>query len=661
MNLFLKETLFITYLFIFFGTVVSAENDSISLSLEKNVSVGVILAPVPFVGHRRNSQILGLRSIFKALPISTAYLLGNHPTFYAVAEEFDRRVVVDEKVDCNSYGTPLFNSMIKKAREVKEDYVVILSPEVEVGTNLLQAMKTAEDNSPKAVIFLPVKDSNSEINSLSGVPEVGLWMWSRSNDPFLNVTIPPFVYKRGSHDLWFGNQLISQSEISVVDAGNVVSCQKAQEKRRKLLEISRKLRSFSVESSTEMQLALLRVKKWNSLRKRPQEISLNEKFSEMREAECQTGNCPLKGKVQRLKLCSEELGEKLHSFLSLFSRMQNRSMKYFFFFYTETGETSFCVENIDCQSSSSDWSCKYVQYRNTHAPNVPKNLDLSLSKFSQDFELVLRQSSFRKVVVLVSVTYGYRDLLMNFVCNLRRLGIQGPTVVALDGKLYEFAMEQGLHVIYGGIEAGDGGGDNEKEIKSCEYGSDCFRKVTKLKSRLVLKALKLGYNVVWSDADVIWFKDPIPELLKYEKGTFPIQSDSPSEEIPPNSNLNSGFYFARAEYKVIKAFESITELAKVFDGSEQPCFYTILCEGQNSTVGENECIWRDNGLRTIVLPLTLYPNGSYRNYFNSSELCRPEGCFVIHNNWVLGEEKIQRLVDRNLWYFDETSRSCLYV
>lgn len=48
-----------------------------------------------------------------------------------------------------------------------------------------------------------------------------------------------------------------------------------------------------------------------------------------------------------------------------------------------------------------------------------------------------------KVVTLVAVTFGYAEMLMNFVCNLRRLGLAGNLVVAaLDEDLYELAFLQ---------------------------------------------------------------------------------------------------------------------------------------------------------------------------------------------------------------------------
>lgn len=59
----------------------------------------------------------------------------------------------------------------------------------------------------------------------------------------------------------------------------------------------------------------------------------------------------------------------------------------------------------------------------------------------------------------------------------------------------------------------------------CHFGTECFQRVTKVKSRLVLQILKLGYNVLLSDVDVYWFQDPRPLLYSYGPGVLAAQSD----------------------------------------------------------------------------------------------------------------------------------------
>lgn len=59
----------------------------------------------------------------------------------------------------------------------------------------------------------------------------------------------------------------------------------------------------------------------------------------------------------------------------------------------------------------------------------------------------------------------------------------------------------------------------------CHFGTECFQKVTKVKSRMVLQILKMGYNVLLSDVDVYWFKNPLTYLSSFGPAILVTQSD----------------------------------------------------------------------------------------------------------------------------------------
>ena len=66
---------------------------------------------------------------------------------------------------------------------------------------------------------------------------------------------------------------------------------------------------------------------------------------------------------------------------------------------------------------------------------------------------------------------------------------------------------------------------SEISFNDCHFGTKCFQKVTKVKSRMVLKILKMGYSVLLSDVDVYWFGNPLPLLLSYGPAVLAAQSD----------------------------------------------------------------------------------------------------------------------------------------
>lgn len=66
---------------------------------------------------------------------------------------------------------------------------------------------------------------------------------------------------------------------------------------------------------------------------------------------------------------------------------------------------------------------------------------------------------------------------------------------------------------------------SEISFNDCHFGTKCFQRVTKVKSRMVLKILKLGYNVLLSDVDVYWFKNPLSFLYSFGPAVLTVQSD----------------------------------------------------------------------------------------------------------------------------------------
>ncbi|CAI5490877.1 unnamed protein product [Closterium sp. Naga37s-1] len=272
----------------------------------------------------------------------------------------------------------------------------------------------------------------------------------------------------------------------------------------------------------------------------------------------------------------------------------------------------------------------------------------------------------RNIVILVAATGSYASMLMSFVCNLRRLLLPLPLIAAFDDDMFRFASLHGLPVFR--ADTGPAGRD-----PSCTYGTKCFQRITKVKSRAVLQVLKRGIHVLWSDVDIVWFRDPLPELLEFGSGVLPVQSDAGYDKEPPNGQgitsphgfINSGFYFARAEPMVIQAFEAIVAHAATTKTSEQPSFYHVLCgpKGEN-TEGEDECVWPGNGLRIHFMDRWLHPNGlSHRVWFRKWPAleCRKHKCATLHNNWVRGKEnKLARLRKGGLWFYDPDNDMCRY-
>jgi hypothetical protein len=299
-------------------------------------------------------------------------------------------------------------------------------------------------------------------------------------------------------------------------------------------------------------------------------------------------------------------------------------------------------------------------------------------------------------VLLTAVNYAYRDHLMNFKCNLERVGMVDHFVIgALDEEIYEWGVMEGLPIF---PAAGKVASTGMNASRHTIYGSDAFNSITKLKSRLVLEVLNEGYSVVWSDVDITWFTHPFEALSPYIASSFKgiaIQSNAPfvsnisidarphpsvgfvkSDEPTGYRRLNSGLYVATNTAIVRTAFREIVEDALKRNTSEQPSFDRILCERSPSMRYSSSCLYRRSRLGSSVEVKALdrfrFPNGAVlvgsvneniydlgKKRFEKKSGSAPLHC--AHNNWIKGvAEKKSRQVDRGWWFIDEATWSCKY-
>ncbi len=290
-----------------------------------------------------------------------------------------------------------------------------------------------------------------------------------------------------------------------------------------------------------------------------------------------------------------------------------------------------------------------------------------------------------KAVILTGVTYAYRDVLMNFVCNLRRLGIYDQLLVAaFDEETYRFGFRMGLPVFF---YESDANHQREANVREAAYGSDGFKSLTKLKSQIVLQILRMGYEVVWTDTDIVWYRNPLP-LMAAMSSDLVVQSNAPWPDEPAANGplrINSGFYRVRSTPLTIAAFEAIVNHARSSSMTEQPSFYIVLCGGKDgvNTKGDSACIYHadsaavavgadggDAGEPTAAAELEVqflnrlhFPNGAVGQLWEvaaNMTVTNPE-VVILHDNWIRGlQAKVRRLVEQRLWWYDRDGEMCDY-
>ncbi|KAJ6771192.1 BETA-ARABINOFURANOSYLTRANSFERASE RAY1 [Salix koriyanagi] len=433
-----------------------------------------------------------------------------------------------------------------------------------------------------------------------------LMAWNNRNIPLHNGVLPPFLYGKGFHNHWIINEAVFSEFRLVFDASRTISC-------------------FSV----------------NYPEHRPEQPGRGSSVLEIDNRSWEdSGNSHL-GALYGSMFFHEINYTGLVKLL-------NYEGKYVF-----TDITEDSVYPSACQTGS-QWARRVLRSFTKRkdvasAENVKSQnriLNCSLrdrlkSSGSLDFPFSLESllsiaADKNKTVVLAVAGYSYKDMLMSWVCRLRLLQVTNFIICALDHETYQFSVLQGLPVFH------DPSAPRNISFDDCHFGTTCFQRVTKVKSRMVLTILKLGYNVLLSDVDVYWFGNPLPLLYSFRPGVLVAQSDEYNDSGPINlpRRLNSGFYFARSDVSTVAAMEKVVKHAATSNLSEQPSFYDTLCgEGGSYRISDNRCMEPETNLTVHFLDRNLFPNGAYLNLWqkkNVKKTCRKKGCLVLHNNWISG-------------------------
>ena len=273
-------------------------------------------------------------------------------------------------------------------------------------------------------------------------------------------------------------------------------------------------------------------------------------------------------------------------------------------------------------------------------------------------DLIPQKASNDGIVLLTAATFGYRMMVRNFYCNLVQLGhVSRFVLAAMDVQMYEWAARLGIPVYL--ETSGDYDAFMSASSDPVKFGRQEFKNLTKVKSRIVLRLLRFGYHVHWSDSDIVWFCDTTHQLRAWHRNltlnsysaALIVQSNEPDPFRSANNRMriNSGFYLAYSDIPTIRAFARIVEDARFSSESEQPSFYKVLCQKR---IGRDSCRFGD--LSIHFLDRFTYPNGRFLNVWNSTNMTFPIN--AVHNNWTPGKifKKWNRLRRHNLVYFNES-------
>ncbi|KAJ4824468.1 UDP-D-xylose:L-fucose alpha-1,3-D-xylosyltransferase mgp4 [Turnera subulata] len=256
-------------------------------------------------------------------------------------------------------------------------------------------------------------------------------------------------------------------------------------------------------------------------------------------------------------------------------------------------------------------------------------------------------------VIVCAVSHPWLPFLNNWLISLSRQKQEDKVLVIAEdyATLFEVNERWPGHAVL--VPPAP-----DSQTAAHDYGSQGFFNFTSRRPRHLLQILELGYNVMYSDVDMVWLADP----FAYLEGSHDVyfMDDMPavkpldhSHDLPPPAwkngppNVCSCLIFLRptdgAKLVLNKWIEEVQaqHWSKATEANDQPAFNWALLK----SAGQADL---------YLLPQAAFPTGGL--YFRNKRWAEEtKGKHVIiHNNYIKGfDNKVKRFRDYGLWLVDD--------
>ena len=191
------------------------------------------------------------------------------------------------------------------------------------------------------------------------------------------------------------------------------------------------------------------------------------------------------------------------------------------------------------------------------------------------------------------------------------------------------------------------------------YGTNTYNKKTHFKPKIVLELLKLGFNPILVDADIVFLKNISSIFFKLgQRFDLVAQKDV--------KTMNTGFYYGLSTAKLVKlftAFEQSMLPAKAAEANDQMLAKTVLRKHRKvrihyldmNRVCPGVKYWEQHQIHFNVM----HP-------WSLAGASKTPDVVAVHNNWMYSKEaKIYRFKESLMWmvddndYYSSTTRNYL--
>lgn len=129
----------------------------------------------------------------------------------------------------------------------------------------------------------------------------------------------------------------------------------------------------------------------------------------------------------------------------------------------------------------------------------------NLNKIRDELDAILKKIAVNNSVVVMTVNKGQSELLINFVCSARARGFNLDNVIVFPTDKFSKDISDGLGLAsYYSRELMS----HVPQKEAARYGDSTFGSIMMAKVLCVHLVNDLGYDILFQDVDIIWYRNP---------------------------------------------------------------------------------------------------------------------------------------------------------
>jgi len=231
--------------------------------------------------------------------------------------------------------------------------------------------------------------------------------------------------------------------------------------------------------------------------------------------------------------------------------------------------------------------------------------------------------------ILLTVNDGFYDFFQNWWIHYDRLKLLNTVVVVAEDDAVYAKLKVNLNIT---VERSSLINANAHSYESTDY-----KVMVSTRAQHILRHLRVGEDVLYSDVDTVWRSDPMVHLVSQD---IVAEVDNPTYEgVSPY--YCTGFMAIHSNARTIRMMEQWNNEMTRKPQLNQPLFNRVL-----------------HGSKTVEhvgLPNALFPSG--KQYFDEMDENVKQKVVVVHNNFIQGHgAKKKRFQAAGLWQISTNRR-----